>query len=119
MVALPYNGIQVHYGNRDYNLHSCVTDPTLTSSGSLQFAAQCCTKDDNDCVRTTNRRFNDDDCLSGYPAVGKTYAEAYQICADLGYKLCDHTSTNGDGDGVGCPGEGCSYNSHLARKHVK
>ena len=101
-----YNGydFSVHGGNYgDLSEPQCVEETLnqgpISSYFGYSIAVGCCTQDGSSGVRP--------DC-SAHP---KTHAEAVQICADHGYRLCTYDELTLGRGGVGMTeGTGCSYN---------
>ena len=89
------------------NQEGCVDNPAATDYQGNALGVNCC--DGSSCIRKTSN--NNNDCIAGkwnsnqgqagYPFVYTTYQEAWTLCDDLGYTLCE--------DNSGCAG--CGINN--------
>ena len=95
-------------GKNNNGPSECITDPAATTlADGTALGVNCC--DGSSCIRKTSNnnndciagRFNSDQGQAGYPFVYTTYQEAWTLCDDLGYTLCE--------DNSGCAG--CGLNS--------
>ena len=103
-------------GSGTHPASTCITDPaqtTVTTTGmTTTIAAQCCDDSAKDSdPRQGCRRFptdqpisTDENCVAGIPPREYTFAQAAQLCLDMGLDLCDRS----------CKGFGCGYNKFVS-----
>lgn len=102
-------------GSGKHPASTCITDPAqttvkTTTGMAATIAAQCCDDTatglayDDGCRRRPAGQpiSSDANCVAGIPPRAATFAQAAQLCFDMGLDLCDRS----------CKGFGCGYNQH-------